>query len=109
MEATVWSDPEVQKILREDLVLATLYVDNKTELPKEEQIVSKIDGKVKNTLGRKIRDYQVSHFGVASQPYYVIVDQNEILLVQPIGECTKEEFLSFLKNGVEKYRSNSLK
>jgi len=109
MEATVWSDPEVQKILREDLVLATLYIDNKTELPKEEQVVSKIDGKVKNTLGRKIRDYQVSHFGVASQPYYVIVDQNEISLVQPIGECSKEEFLSFLKNGVEKYRSNNLK
>lgn len=53
MEANVWSDAGVQEILRNQVVLATLYVDDKTLLPESEQIVSTLDGKIKNTLGRK--------------------------------------------------------
>jgi len=100
MEATVWSDPKVLDILKNKVVLATLYIDDKTELPANEQIVSTIDGKVKNTLGRKIRDYQLSRFGVASQPYYVLIDSNQKVLVKPVGECSVEEFLAFLKSGI---------
>ena len=100
MEANVWSDPRVLDILRNKIVLANLYIDNRTELPASEQVVSTIDGKVKNTLGRKLRDYQLSHFGVASQPYYVLVDQNQKVLVKPVGECSVEEFLAFLKSGI---------
>jgi thiol:disulfide interchange protein DsbD len=106
MEANVWSNPEVLSILKNDIVLASLYVDNRTELPVEEQITSAIDGKVKNTLGRKLRDYQVSRYGVASQPYYVLVDHNEIALVKPVGECSTEQFLAFLKEGIRKFREN---
>jgi len=103
MEAKVWSEPDVLKVLKEKVILATLYVDSKIELPVEEQVVSKIDGKTKNTLGRKLRDYQVTHFGVASQPYYVLVDQNEVSLVDPVGECSKDEFLKFLNAGIQKF------
>ena len=66
---------------------------------------SKLDGKVKNTLGRKLRDYQLSRFGVASQPFYVLVDQNENVLVKPVGECSKEEFLKFLNDGIAKFEA----
>ncbi len=104
MEANVWSDPEVLEILKNEIVLASLYVDDRTELPPGEQITSTLDGKVKNTLGRKLRDYQVSRYGVASQPYYVLVDQNEKALVKPVGECSKDEFLSFLREGVKKFK-----
>ncbi|MDD2425242.1 MAG: cytochrome c biogenesis protein CcdA [Bacteroidales bacterium] len=104
MEANVWSDPQVLEILKNEIVLASLYVDNRTELPVEEQVTSTIDGKVKNTLGRKLRDYQVSRYGVASQPYYVLVDHNENILVKPVGECSKEEFLNFLNEGIKKFR-----
>ncbi len=103
MEATVWSDPKVLDVLKNRVVIASLYVDNRTELPAEEQVTSKLDGKVKNTLGRKLRDYQLSRFGVASQPYYVLVDQNENVLVKPVGECSKEEFLKFLNDGIAKF------
>jgi thiol:disulfide interchange protein DsbD len=108
MEATVWSDPKVLDILRNKIVLASLYVDNRTELPAEEQVTSKLDGKVKNTLGRKLRDYQLSRFGVASQPYYVLVDQNENVLVKPVGECSKEEFLKFLNDGIAKFEATKI-
>lgn len=106
MEATVWSDPEVLEILNNQVVIASLYVDDRTELPVEDQITSKLDGKVKNTLGRKLRDYQLSRFGVASQPYYVLVDHNENVLVKPIGESSKEEFLKFLRDGITNFEVN---
>src|SRR3989339_267615 len=91
MEATVWNDPRVLDILRNKIVLANLYVDDRTELPKNEQITSSIDGKIKNTLGRKLRDYQVSRFGVASQPFYVLIDKNQEVLIKPVGECSADE------------------
>ena len=103
MEATVWSDPAVLDILQNKVVLVSLYVDDRTELPLEEQVTSVIDGKLKNTLGRKYRDYQLSRFGVASQPYYVLVDHNEQVLVKPIGESSLTEFLAFLNGGIEAF------
>lgn len=109
MEANVWSDAGVQEILRNQVVLATLYVDDKTLLPENEQIVSTLDGKIKNTLGRKNRDYQISRFGVASQPYYVLIDQNEVTLTEPVGECSKDEFLKFLNQGIQKFTSQSVR
>lgn len=103
MEATVWSDAAVLDILRNKVVLVSLYVDDRTELPLEEQVTSVIDGKVKNTLGRKYRDYQLSRFGVASQPYYVIVDHNENVMGKPIAESSVEEFMAFLNQGIETF------
>ncbi|MFA5848619.1 MAG: cytochrome c biogenesis protein CcdA [Bacteroidales bacterium] len=104
MEATVWSDPRVLDILSNKIVLTTLYVDNRTELPKDEQITSTIDGKIKNTLGRKLRDYQVSRFGVASQPFYVLIDKNQEVLIKPVGECSADEFLKFLESGIAEFQ-----
>lgn len=105
MEATVWSDTRVLDILKNKVVLASLYVDNRAELPTEEQVTSIIDGKIKNTLGRKLRDYQLTHFGVASQPYYVLVDHNQQVLVKPVGECSADEFLSFLESGIAAFEN----
>ncbi|EKD31197.1 MAG: hypothetical protein ACD_77C00371G0016 [uncultured bacterium] len=108
MEATVWSDPEVLEILNNQVVIASLYVDDRTELPVEDQVTSKLDGKVKNTLGRKLRDYQLSNFGVVSQPFYVLVDHNENVLVKPIGESSKAEFLKFMRDGIAKFEASKV-
>jgi len=105
MEANVWSNPEVLEILRNDVIIATLYIDDRTELPENEQVVSTVDGKVKNTLGRKLRDYQVSRYNVASQPFYVLVDQNEQSLTTPVAECSVEDFIKFLQSGIENYKN----
>jgi thiol:disulfide interchange protein DsbD len=106
MEATVWSVPEVLNTINDNFVLASLYVDDRSELPEDQQIISEIDGKLKNTLGRKLRDYQLSEFGVASQPYYVLIDHEENILTQPVGECSAEEFLNFLNSGLESFNKN---
>ncbi|MCB0754151.1 MAG: thioredoxin family protein [Flavobacteriales bacterium] len=79
MEEQVWSDPRVLKRLREDFVLISLYVDEKLELPKDEQIEVTIGGKTKKlrTVGNKWSYMQAERYGNNSQPYYVILDHNE--------------------------------
>lgn len=104
MEAKVWSNTEVQTILKDEVVLVLLYVDDRTELPLEEQVTSTIDGNIKSTLGRKLRDYQLTKFAKASQPLYVIIGHNEEILSAPVGESSVEEYLKFLKTGLENFQ-----
>ncbi|MBE9480548.1 MAG: thioredoxin family protein [Bacteroidetes bacterium] len=104
MEKTVWSDPEVLKRLSEDYVIIALYVDDRTELPESEWVTSTVDGKVKKTIGRKNTDFQISRFNVNAQPYYVLLDHNEGLLVEPRAyDKDIDEFVDFLDNGVREF------
>ncbi|MCK7461835.1 MAG: thioredoxin family protein [Sphingobacterium sp.] len=74
MDARVWSDPEVQRRIRENFVLVGLYVDDRTKLPDNEVFVSKIDGKEKKTMGKKNEDIEISMFNTNTLPLYAIVD-----------------------------------
>jgi thiol:disulfide interchange protein DsbD len=106
MEGKVWSNEQVLDILRNKVVIASLYVDDKTELPQSEWVTSVIDGKVKKTLGRKLRDIQMSRFGVSAQPYYVLIGHDEAVLTAPVAESNVEEYLHFLHSGLEKFNSS---
>ena len=77
MEEQVWSDPSVLEQLRNDYVLISLYVDEKTKLPKEEQYVSETTGKKVKTIGNKWADFQAERYGTNSQPYYVVINHDE--------------------------------
>jgi thiol:disulfide interchange protein DsbD len=97
MEATVWSDPRVLDRLRNNFVVIALYVDDKSTLPESEWITSTYDGKVKKTLGKKYADFQISRYGVNAQPYYVLLDNKEQLLVQPKAyDLNADRFVEFL-------------
>jgi thiol:disulfide interchange protein DsbD len=74
MEEQVWSDPRVLERLRNDVVLISLYVDEKTKLPEAEQHISETTGKKVKTIGNKWSDFQAAKFGTNSQPYYVFLD-----------------------------------
>ncbi|NIK72598.1 thiol:disulfide interchange protein DsbD [Thermonema lapsum] len=111
MEAKVWSDPRVLKLLRDQYVVVALYVDDKTPLPQSEQYVSPYDGKVKNTIGRKFFDFQITEFGANAQPYYSLLDTDpnknprENLLLPPKGyDLNADAFVEFLEKGLEEYR-----
>ena len=52
MEDNVWSDKSILPILKEQVVLISLYCDRKIELPKEQQYVSKTTGKEVITIGK---------------------------------------------------------
>ena len=75
MENEVWSKPEVLKRLKEDFILVSLYVDDKTALPVEERYTNKNGEKIK-TIGEKNLDYEVTNFGINAQPLYKFIDLN---------------------------------
>lgn len=105
MEARVWIDPRVLKILKEDYVILALYVDDKTTLPESEWKVN-AKGKQLKTLGKVNSDYQITKFNVNAQPYYVLMDENEKVLVTPKAyDLNADNFVKFLKSGVEAYKN----
>jgi thiol:disulfide interchange protein DsbD len=75
MEAEVWSDPEVLKVIKEDFVLVSLYVDESTELAEAEQYINKEGDKI-TTVADKNKDYEVTKFGFNAQPLYMFLDLN---------------------------------
>lgn len=102
MEEQVWSDPEVLKRLKEDFVLISLYVDEKQELPLEEQKEVEIGGKKKKikTVGNKWSHFQATVYGNNSQPYYVILDHNEKMLTEPAAyDPDIQKFIKWLDKG----------
>ena len=115
MEEHIWPLSSIDKIIRNEYVLISLYVDDKKLLPKEEQVLVKRstgDGfrKLKN-FGHKWAHFQTEFFQTNSQPYYVLLNPegNEIL-ASPVGYTPSvEDYLSFLRSGLESFDSKSVK
>lgn len=108
MEAKVWSDPNVLRRLKENFIIVALYVDDRTKLAEEEWITSQYDGKTKKTIGKKNADFQISRFLTNTQPYYVILDHKENVLVPPMTfNLNIREYIDFLDAGLEKFEEGS--
>ena len=84
MEELVWSKPEVLNLLKNDVVLISLYGDSQEELPKEEQGVSASGRRIK-TVGNKWSNFQIERYNIVAAPYYVMLDHDETLLNKPVG------------------------
>lgn len=110
MEEFVWSEPDILPILQNDVVLASLYVDDKEELPENEQ--TKIDmgnGQMKKikTIGDKWSMFQQVNFNNNSQPHYVLVSPEGKVVNTPVsGYMPKEDFKNFLNCGIEFFKKN---
>ena len=85
MEEQVWSDAEVKRLLSEEMVLISLYVDERTKLPADEQYETTIAGKNKKvrTVGDRWMVMQTERYKTNSQPYYLVLDTDENVLVEP--------------------------
>ncbi|MCC8173879.1 MAG: thioredoxin family protein [Odoribacter sp.] len=115
MEQSVWSDPRILDMLRNEYVIVALYVDDKKTLPEDEWYVSEYDGKKKKTLGKKNSDFQIKHFHSNAQPNYILLDSRveagdtleDFRLMPPRGHSLdKDAFYTFLKEGLEKFKNN---
>ena len=106
MENNVWSDEKVLSILKSDVVLISLYGDNKMELPKEEWYTSKENGNEINTIGEKWSEFQIQRFNNNSRPYYVLLNPNtEKELNIPVPYTPDiEEYITWLKDGISKFK-----
>jgi thiol:disulfide interchange protein len=106
MEASVWADPEVLKRLKNDYVVVALYVDDKTELPKNEWFTSKDDGLEKTTLGDQNLDFEITKFNANAQPYYCLINPNDDAkpMVEPRAfDQDIQKFIAFLDVGKAKF------
>ena len=75
MENNVWSETPVLNLLKNDIVVISLYVDDKRELPKSEQYVTD-DGSEITTIGDKWTEFMITKYKTNSQPLYVMIDLN---------------------------------
>jgi thiol:disulfide interchange protein DsbD len=103
MEANVWTDKEVYQRINQDYVLIQLYVDDKTDLATNEQTTSP-QGKHIKTIGNKWSDLEATRFQANSQPFYVLLNNDDKLLVQAGGaDYDPVSYLNFLDSGLKAY------
>ena len=109
MEEFVWSEPDILPTLQNEVILASLYVDDKEELPEAEQ--TKVDlgnGQMKRikTIGDKWSMFQQVNFNNNSQPHYVLVTPDGKVINTPVsGYMPKEDFKKFLDCGIQFYKN----
>ncbi len=105
MEEHVWPQKEVYDLLKDEFILVSLYVDEKIELPEEEQIVVEtVNGQTRKlrNVGHKWSHFQTKYFNTNSQPYYVLLSPEGALLNQPVGYTPDPTaFAAFLQCGLD--------
>ncbi|WP_413998640.1 cytochrome c biogenesis protein CcdA [Flavobacterium sp. W1B] len=107
MENNVWSDSKILPILNNEVVLISLYVDDKRELPKSEQFVSKTTGSEIETVGDKWTDFMITKYKTNTQPLYVITDLegNNLNAKKPtISYVGINEYEIWLKEGISNFK-----
>ncbi len=105
MEANVWSDPRVLKRLKEDYIVVSLYVDDKTFLPESDWVMNQ-DGELLKTLGKVNADLQIKNFNINAQPYYVLLSADGDLLAQPSWhDLDVDKYVKFLDEGKKNFKA----
>jgi len=109
MEEQVWTNEDVAKIIQEQFILVSLYVDDKAKLPVEKRVMNykTKDGNVKDiiTIGDKYATFESENFDQVSQPLYAMLDNNEKLLAFPIGATfDAKKYLNWLECGVKGFK-----
>lgn len=105
MEAAVWTDPKVSKLMTEDYVLITLFVDNKTPLPEHIKVMENGKERTLRTVGDKWSYLQRSKFGANAQPFYVLLDNEG----KPLNKSYSydediDKYVNFLQTGLQNYK-----
>jgi cytochrome c biogenesis protein CcdA len=106
MEENVWVDPMVNKIINEEYVLVSLYVDDRDKLPKDQQGISETTGKKIKTVGNKWSDFQASNFNANAQPFYVVVGHDNLdpLITTRAFDLDIKAYKDWLKSGIAAFK-----
>ena len=104
MEAAVWTDERVKDLITNDYVLIQLFVDDKTPLPEPIEVVENNQPRKLRTVGDKWSYLQRTKFGSNTQPFYVLLDNEEKPLATPRSyDEDVEAYITFLKEGLKNY------
>ena len=104
MEASVWTDEQVNSILTNDVVLITLFVDDKKKL--DTPIIIEENGKKRTleTIGDRNSYLQRVKFGANAQPFYVLLNNEGSPLEKAyVFDENPQNFVAFLEKGLKNY------
>ncbi|MBU2975090.1 protein-disulfide reductase DsbD family protein [Zobellia sp. B3R18] len=106
MEQNVWPKPKILNILKNEVVLISLYVDDKRPLEDHEVTDSKLKpGKKLKYIGQKWSELQTLKYKANSQPFYVLMGHDEQNLLEPVAYTPDaDEYYAWLKEGVSKFK-----
>ncbi len=105
MELAVWTDQKVSKLLNDDYVLITLYVDEKTKLPEPIKITENGAERTLRSIGDKWSYLQRSKFGANAQPFYVLIDNEGNPLNKSYSyDEDVNKYVDFLETGLRNYK-----
>jgi thiol:disulfide interchange protein DsbD len=105
MEQNVWPKEHILDILKNDIVLISLYVDDKRDLPEEDVYTSEVTGRKITTVGQKWSDFQIRRFEANAQPFYVLLDPNGEKLNEPAAYTPDpDKYYEWLQEGISAYK-----
>jgi len=104
MEAAVWTDPQVAQLMKEEYVLITLYVDEKTPLAEKLMVQENGQSVTLRTVGDRWSYLQRSKFGANAQPFYVLLDnEGHPLTASYSYNEDVPAYVAFLEEGLRQY------
>lgn len=109
-EDYVWPDHEVTKRLNNDVVLVSLYVDDKRPLDPKDYMNVVWFGKEREItdIGDKFKYMEEMLYGQSTQPLYVLLDHNEKILNKVRGyDPNIEEYIKWMDEGIEKFKAQN--
>ena len=106
MEQNVWVKPKVLKFLKNEVVLISLYVDDKRKLKEENIVDSKLTpGKKLKYIGQKWSEMQTLKYKTNTQPFYVLMDHSENNLIIPVAYTPDvDTYFNWLEKGVLNFK-----
>ena len=105
MELSVWTDSKVSKLIQDDYVLITLFVDDKTPLPEHIKVMENGKERTLRSLGDKWSYLQRVKFGANAQPFYVLIDNEGNPLNKSYSyDEDVNKYVDFLQTGLKNYK-----
>ncbi|MDN3491574.1 protein-disulfide reductase DsbD family protein [Winogradskyella bathintestinalis] len=105
MEQNVWPKAKILSILKNDVVLISLYVDDKRKLAEGDIVESQLKpGKKLKYIGQKWSELQTIKYKANTQPFYILMDHDEENLIKPVAYTPDADvYYEWLKTGVENF------
>ncbi len=108
MEEQVWTEGNILSMIRNDVVLISLYADNRKKLPEDEQYESKLTGNKVRTIGDKWKEFQQVRYNTNAQPLYVIQDVNGNDLTKEVAYTPDPvAYEKWLQEGIDKFKKEN--
>lgn len=104
-EEYVWPEPEILDMLKNDVVLISLYCDDKKDLPENEVFVSKYSGREITTVGKKWSDFELGRFNSNARPLYVLLKHDESVISKTMTYTPDVAvYKAWLKQGISEFK-----